>query len=343
MIHKIGLLFFLIQTAFTGLIEAKNTIDSSQIYHQFDNEIISLSEIDQWLEQFDEEDREAALMLLSQIDYFSYKRLMKDLCPLHQKLLFKLVQDGFIEHMENEMEFQKVDFSKTFCAKSGDLMSYFYRNANKIRAVSFKNIGDLKEDTSDKSNKALVIVDDYVGTGVQFLFVNYAKSHHALFNEYKKIYFVVLVANIDAINRFEKIKSGDSLSFANDIIGFLNIQDKDEQLRTIEIAKRIPKEKLEIIYLHEETFLTSTKDPQIVKQIMSVLDKYNLVRYLGGNFSTFGHTVFFYSCPNNMPEILWNSRSLKRDGSPWIPLFKRVEDLSIYDISKNIPIEKQIW
>ena len=27
----------------------------------------------------------------------------------------------------------------------------------------------------------------------------------------------------------------------------------------------------------------------------------------------------------------------------WIPLFKRVEDLSIYDMSKTIPIEEQIW
>jgi hypothetical protein len=109
-------------------------------------------------------------------------------------------------------------------------------------------------------------------------------------------------------------------------------------------VRKIPKDKLEIIYLHKEIPLNdSSRNPDTTNKLLALLDKYNVKRYLGGNFSSFGHTVFFYNCPNNLPEILWNSQSIHRDGTPWIPLFKRVEDLSIYDMSKTIPIEEQIW
>jgi hypothetical protein len=59
-------------------------------------------------------DRQAATDLLDQVDYFSYERICQDLKQLHTKLLVYLG--------DNE-----VVYSKTYVAKSGDLISYFYR------------------------------------------------------------------------------------------------------------------------------------------------------------------------------------------------------------------------
>lgn len=338
---KILILTFFLST---GIVEAKYDIGS--LYNQFNSENISQNEIQQWLDQFDSEDQEAAVLLLEQIQYFSYKQLMNDLKLLHKKLLLKLKIDGFINNSEKELVFESVDFSKTFPAKSGDLISYFYRGSNLIRAVSFKNLSDLFVSTEQNinSNKALVILEDYVGTGTQFLFELYAKRYYELFNSYRKVYFVVLVATKNAVNRFEKITNGDYDSLTQDFISILNIQDENAKKEVLANFRRIPKDKLEIIYLHKEIPLNdSSRNPDTTNKLLALLDKYNIKRYLGGNFSSFGHTVFFYNCPNNLPEILWNSQSIHRDKTPWTPLFKRVEDLSIYDMSKTMPIEEQIW
>lgn len=119
------------------------------------------------------------------------------------------------------MVFEAVDFSKTYPAKSGDLISYFYRSSNLIRAVAFKNPADLSAEKQDNSNKALVLLEDYVGTGTQFLFEVYSKLYRELFNSYKKIYFVVLVATKNAINKFTKLTNADYDSLSQDIFSTL--------------------------------------------------------------------------------------------------------------------------
>ncbi|MBS4168939.1 hypothetical protein [Parachlamydia sp. AcF125] len=319
---------------------------AAELYKKFNEANITLAEINQWLDQFDQEDREAAIMLLQQIDYYSYRQLIKDLSFLHRQVLACLKKEGFIEDDTKEILFNKIDFSKTYPAKSGDLISYFYRTANKIRGVAFKNLDDLYRDGEDKSNRCLIILDDYASTGTQFLFEQYANAHYDLFNHYRKVFHVVLVANKSAIEKFEKVKRGDHESLAQDFFQILNVNEEAEKKKIYENVKKIHSDKLEIIFLHQEVPLfekTKDCDAKSSEKIADLLQKYCMKQYLGGNYDTNGHTVFFYNCPNNLPEILWNSKSKKRDGSPWTPLFKRIEDLSIYDMAKGIPAEEQIW
>lgn len=335
-------ILLLVLFLFTWITEANASLET--LYQQFNGENVSKEDISHWINQFDLEDQETATLLLEQIHYYSYKSLVNDLTLLHKKLLVQLKEDNFIADIQNEMAFDHVDFSKTYPAKSGDLISYFYRSANVIRAVAFKNLADLSIEKEDHADKALIILEDYVGTGTQFLFEFYSKRHYELFNSYKKVYFVVLVATDNAIKRFEKVRNGEYESLGHDFISMIGIQGEEAQKEAYEVVKRIPQDKLEILYLHKELPLSDySKNPEVTNKILALLDKYNIKRYLGGNFSSFGRTVFFYNCPNNLPEILWNSHSIHRDGSPWTPLFKRVEDLSIYSVFKNVPIEKQIW
>lgn len=318
---------------------------AAELYKKFNEANITLAEINDWLGQFDQEDREAAILLLQQIDYYSYRQLIKDLTNLHKEVLNRLKKNGFIEDEQQEVLFKNIDFSKTYPAKSGDLISYFYRTANKIRGVLFKNLDDLYRDGEDKSNRCLIILDDYASTGTQFLFEQYANSHYNLFNHYRKIFHVVLVANPSAISKFEKVKRGDYESLAQDFFKILDVQDDEEKQKIYANVKQLHSEKLEIIFLHKELPLVELADHKDIRseKIAFLLQKYCMKQYFGGNYNTNGHTVFFYNCPNNLPEILWNSKSRKRDGSPWTPLFKRIEDLSIYEMSKNIPVEEQIW
>lgn len=54
------------------------------------------------------------------------------------------------------------------------------------------------------------------------------------------------------------------------------------------------------------------------------------------------HTVFFFQCPNDAPQILWDWDCGIEKGA-WHPLFPRVSDLSIYAHDGNIPLQQQVF
>lgn len=302
----------------------------------FSDIYISSDEIRLWLDQFDPEDRTSAKLLLSTIDFYPYKRVMNELVLAHEKLLDKL--------KEQRIALSKVDFSKTYCAKSGDLTSYFYRKANKLRGATFHNIEALSNKCEDRSDRCLVLLEDYIGSGIQFLYGCYGRKHAELFNSYRKVFLVVLVANTQAIQRFELLKEGNNDIVAQEFARIVCPLDKTPEQDMLEMIKKIPKEKLELIFVNEERPIVETLSKIDERNaIESLLNKYTLTRYFGGNFAIQGHTVFFYSTPNNLPEILWNNKSIKRDGSPWVPLFHRVEDISIYYGARLVPEEEQVW
>ncbi len=281
---------------------------------------------DLWLSQFEQEDRQTASELIEYIDYFSYERIDDDLKKLHVKLK---------PHIENEL----VVYSKTYVAKSGDLISYFYRTANKIPSVLFKNLSD---PVANMDEKILVLLEDYVGTGIQFLYRTYANEHYENFNQYKKVYLVALVANKIAIDNFSLIKSDKHDRLADVFISYLN-RPKDDMLRKL---TRIPSDKIELIYLHEEKPLSSVlKSTASIESISALIEKYGKYSMYTNFFNSlsmdsYGHTAFFYSCPNNLPAILWDANLKQANGLSWIPLLKRTEDISIYESVKTVSLEE---
>lgn len=287
---------------------------------------------DVWLSQFEDQDRPAATKLVEQVNYFSYERICEDLQALHQKVMPKI-------------ENSSVVYSKTYVAKSGDLISYFYRTSNKIPSILFKNLSD---HVDDKSNKVLVLLEDYVGTGTQFLYRAYAKENYELFNQYKKVYLATLVANTSSIQKFDLIRSGQYELLAEEFISFLG-RPKDEETRSQmkKILQRIPPDKLELIYLHEEKPLSKTLNASDNLSISALIEKYGKYSFETNFFkglamNSYSHTAFFYNCPNNLPAILWDSNLKQPNGQQWIPLLRRTEDLSIYERAQNLPLEKQV-
>jgi hypothetical protein len=337
---------------FSGLLFAVSAIISpeifaDQIYAKFNEEFLSQKEIDAWIDQFQIEDQETARLLVGQIDFYSYKRVLTDLKELHQsKVILTLKSQGFISTVEDEYAFTKVDFSKTFSSKSGDLISYFYRTANKIRAAAFKNLGDLESNKEDKSDRALVLLDDYYSSGTQLLdFIG--KSDYKLFSEYKKIFLVGLRANHRASKLFEDLKNlANQQKVAQQFIDTIHAKESDRSLIR-ERIKKFPANKIELVlsqfeapFIEGNELLSDFQKTQLKK----LLEKYS-PEYMGGFASLGAHTVFFYSSPNGVPQIFWNTRIKlhSRFGKPWVPLFKRVEDMSHYYGADQIPAQNQVW
>ncbi len=324
----------------------KSTLKLQQHFLDKVNQPILTSEhLTNRLSQFDPQDRPMALKLIHQIDYHAYPDLCLDVKNLHQYVLKALQKDGFT-HSEKPT-FENVDFSRIYTAKSGDLISVIYRKINKIRGVLFHNTEELRQNQASKSDRALVLLDDYICTGTQVLGEFYAMGGNHFLKQYPKIYLAVITAHQKAIQRFDLLKQGKTNQVATEIIQEFRITDKHYQTQLKKALKTLALGKIELIALHQELPLLSPDNKNLTSaekaKLKKFLEKYNVYKYPFGITNAQGHTAFFYSVPNTLPDMLWNTKSKKPDGTPWLPLFHRTEDISYYEMSQTLPPEKQVW
>lgn len=114
---------------------------------------------------------------------------------LHQRLCMDLNDDGFDVDW-----FSDIDFTRAFTCKSGDLASYVYRKANRLSVRHFHTVEALRHSTHDRSQRAIVVLDDYIGTGSQSLlqFIGRNEANTRLQKGYKRIRLCSLVVHDDA-------------------------------------------------------------------------------------------------------------------------------------------------
>lgn len=194
------------QLSFCGRSLVKPAID--ELFFKFNKPLISKEHLEKWVSQFAKKDRKAALKLASAVDYNSYTDVVEKVIAMHKRLAESLKINGF-----DSETFKDVDFSRAYTGKSGDVISYMYRKANKIRNTCFKSMETLQSQPLEQNAKrALVILDDYTGTGDQFLSEFYARNakNRELLNSYGKIYFMPITANEAAVKKFDMLKQGKS-------------------------------------------------------------------------------------------------------------------------------------
>ncbi len=304
-----------------------------------------------WLDQFEPADRPTALKLVENVRFVTYPELREDTRRMHGKLLKSLARDGFIDKANGQRDFDNVDFAQIYTAKSGGVVSYVYRKANKIPNDLFKTLdqlrNDLQQEPAGKSGKALVILDDYIGTGTQFLTEMYALQAHDVMDQYGKIYFVVDTAHEKAVTRFRQLAAGDSQAVVDAILTDFHMDDDAYKTACETHLKKLAGNRLELIFDQEEVPLLSPRNtaitPEDRAELKAFLEKYNVYKYPFGVGQSQGHTAFYYSAPNTLPDMLWNSKSRRQDGSAWLPLFDRTEDMSIYWAARHIPRKAQVW
>lgn len=256
--------------------------DIKTLYQRFNEESISQKQITRWLEQFDTDDQPTALFLAGLIDYWGYQRVHFGLRSLHARLMQQLAKDGFTSEFDNDNSYERIDFSRSFCSKSGDLISYFYRKMNGMRSLEFSNLEALETRQDDLSERALVIFDDYVGTGCQFLSNSYRKSHYELFNRYGKIYVATLIANNQAIQTFKQVNQGNYETLVSLQCDIEEMTDLEEIADLRQSFKKILPGKSHLVYTNREISLLEPESHLTTEQctrIKNLISKYTHQKY----------------------------------------------------------------
>jgi hypothetical protein len=328
------------------------------VLQQFNQPLLSPAHLDTWLKQFKPKDRGTALKLVQQLDFYGPADLPRSLRGLHDKVMCALTRDGFVTNTGKELRFDKVDFSKAFSAKSGAIISTRYRHANGLREASFRDVAELAHNGVPKGDRALVILDDYIASGSQFLEDAYATGRHQFMNEllpqYKKIYFAVVVAHEDAVKRFDMLKQGQHQAIVDEVLGDWDVEQPEEHRQRFKRSiEAVSGGKLELLPLSEEVPFLSPRNTRLTgeekEQMKDFLQRNNVYKRPFGIGNKQGHTVFYYNPPNTLPDILWNSKSRKLDArgqqttEPFIPLIKRHEDVSVGGHAHLYTPEKQVW
>jgi hypothetical protein len=96
---------------------------------------ITRPSLGRWIKQFHTGDQPIALRLLECMQMHGWARLIRECRLLHERLCVELAEDGFdVERCSD------IDFTRPFVCKSGDLISYLYRKANRLPVTCFHNI-----------------------------------------------------------------------------------------------------------------------------------------------------------------------------------------------------------
>ncbi len=293
-----------------------------ELFDRFNEPVIRRESIAKWLGYFEGEDREAALLLLRNIEYHTQPRVRRETRQLHRKLVERLAQADF-----DTKSFHDVDFSREFTCRSGDVVCYIYRKSNLVPSVDFKTfdylVRETAEDPGKYADRALVILDDYIGTGSQFIFEFIGRSDDAVrvLNSYRKIYLACYVINERALQNFRLVSDGkieEIIRTEEDQFPDTDFcQDEELFRRTLSL---LDWRNIELVYLEEERSLLSPENTMLSdeekKSVSRLLSRNSHDGYTGTSY-LIGHHSFFFGAPNALPELLW-------------PLFNRVEDLSIY-------------
>jgi hypothetical protein len=289
---------------------------------RFNEPVVPQERIRRWLAQFTDEEKPVALTLLEKITFHSYPRLIRETRELHVILSAQLAMDGF-----DTGTCTTVDFSRGFTCKSGDIISYIYRKANAIPSVEFKTfdrlLAELVQCTGQFCDRALVILDDYTGTGSQFIFQFLARNSEGIqiLKGYRKIYLASIVIHDNAFHKLELLQRGECKQVLTIEEGQFPDYDWDwEENDLCAVLGNVDWNRVRFICVERERPLLSPLNRSVTAQERKLLGEF-LCTY--GSDSTLttsyldGHHAFFYGAPNSLPKILF-------------PLFSRVEDLTIY-------------
>lgn len=186
--------------------------------HYFDD--IKQDDLILWLSNFDtDEEKFLSSLLLYKLIYRSeesllsmYRHIVDILLPniLEKKGLYTITSiEKFHEELKNKYTklpfvFSTVEFIDDDPAKSGhQLLRLFARKGSfhNNRKISVKKLAELNKDIV----KAIVIFDDIVGTGEQFL--DYLKATESFHKDFLFIYFP-LAASFDALEHIKKEYEG---------------------------------------------------------------------------------------------------------------------------------------
>jgi hypothetical protein len=279
---------------------------------------IARPSLGRWIDQFAADDQAIALRLLECMQMHGWARLIRECRLLHERLCVDLAEDGF-----DVGRCSDIDFTRTFVCKSGDLISYLYRKANRLPVTCFHNIEGLQASPPvPDQRRALVILDDYIGTGSQFLFTFVARSaaNRALLQRYARVRLAAIVVHDDARHKWKLLQRRD----VDQVMAI-----EEQQLTCVDFGpeRRALIAALASLDWRRAGLVAAGRDfpviahPQLSpgerQQLRGFLQRQQEAEGAGTTEFLLGHHSFFYGAPNALARVL-------------LPLFKRIEDFSVY-------------
>ncbi len=289
---------------------------------------INLTAIKRWLEQFPVNDQPIAIRLLECMELHSWARMLRECRLLHQRLCMDLRDDGF-----DVEKFSDIDFTRAFVCKSGDMASYVYRKANRLSVNHFKTIEALHQSRIDRSKRAIVILDDYIGTGSQFIFQFLARSESntALISAYKRTRLCSLVVHDNARTKWRLLQR-------HCIEDVMAIEERQLECVDFSLERKALIQTLSRMDWRKAGLIAAQRDfPVMAHPALTAKERITMRQFLnqctceeeaGTTEFLLGHHTFFYGAPNALARVL-------------LPLFKRVEDFTIYpkESLRGLPAE----
>ena len=285
---------------------------------------IARPSLGRWMAQFAPEDQPIALRLLECMQVHGWVRLIRECRLLHERLCLDLAEDGFdVERCSD------IDFTRAFVCKSGDLISYVYRKANRLPGTCFHNVeGLLAVPPRSDQRRALVILDDYIGTGSQFLFTFVARSaaNRALLQRYARVRLAAVVVHDDARQKWKLLQR----RAVEEVMAI-----EERELTCVDFSRDRAELIAALVALDWRRIglIAAARDfpviahPQLTpgerEQLRDFLRRQQEAEGAGTTEFLLGHHAFFYGAPNAMARVL-------------LPLFKRIEDFSVYDAESQV-------
>jgi hypothetical protein len=288
---------------------------------------------DRWLNQFPPDLRGDALTFLNELELFDYARFNRSLKSLHERLVKQVTCDGFL--------LDQLDFTKPYTARSGDLVAFFYRRANLIPSARISPSELLKERRADVADRALVILDDYVGSFAQILGEYFGKMFADSFNRYRKIYVTTIAAHPAGRENLARLKRGEGDLVVRDLVRLFAIDDAGAKRFADGLAKVEPA-KVELVFVHEDRPFRADRHARLFAYLRENVRFERSTQAPLGVAGLASALTFFYGPPNGAPDALWNPRGASAAGT-FVPLFPRVEDISHYDFAAGLPEDQVIW
>ena len=291
---------------------------------------ISRPSLGRWLDQFDAADQAIALRLLECMQVHGWARLIRECRLLHQRLCSDLAGDGFeVERCSD------IDFTRAFVCKSGDLISYVYRKANRLPTTCFHNIEGLQAaPPAEGQRRALVILDDYIGTGSQFLFTFVARNaaNRDLLRRYARVRLAAIVVHDEARHKWRLLQQ-------RRMEQVMAIEERQLTCVDFSADRQDLIAALASLDWRQAGLLAAARDfPVTAHPALRPEEREPLRRFLrrqeeaaGAGTTEFllGHHSFFYGAPNALARVL-------------LPLFKRIEDFTVYERESQVGLPADI-
>ena len=291
---------------------------------------ISRPSLGRWLAQFEAGEQPIALRLLECMQVHGWARLIRECRRLHERLCRDLAEDGFdVERCSD------IDFSRAFVCKSGDLISYVYRKANRLPTTCFHTIEALQASPpAGGQRRALVILDDYIGTGSQFLFTFVARSeaNRQVLRRYARVRLAAIVVHDDARHKWKLLQH-------HAVEQVMAIEERQLTCVDFAPARQALSAALAELDWRRAGLLAVARDfPVTAHPGLSPEERESLRLFLrqqqeaeGAGTTEFllGHHAFFYGAPNALARVL-------------LPLFKRIEDFTVYDRDSQVGLPADI-